>query len=93
MTQSSDKAARVAVLSVPVETGGMRLKGLNAVDESQRELFEEMIAFPFGEHDDLVDAAAMGTVVGVQPVSPGRIGTQNPSPSPSQLREGVPSSP
>ena len=55
VTQSTDKAARVAAFSVYVENGSVRLH------ESQRELFEQMTTFPFGEHDDLVDAAAMGT--------------------------------
>ena len=63
VTQTTDKAARVAALSVPVENGAFRLKG-NAAgdgpDESQRELWEEMAGFPYADTDDLVDAAATG---------------------------------
>jgi phage terminase large subunit-like protein len=63
VTQTTDKAARVAALSVPVENGALRLMG-NAAgdgpDESQRELWEEMAGFPYADTDDLVDAAATG---------------------------------
>ena len=30
------------------------------VDTSQQELFDEMTSFPFGSHDDLLDASATG---------------------------------
>ena len=63
VAQSSDKGARVACFSVAVENGSFRLKGEGEgenVDASQQELFEEMTAFPYGDHDDLLDAAATG---------------------------------
>jgi predicted phage terminase large subunit-like protein len=62
VTQSRSKSARVAAFSVSVQNGTFRLKGTPAgPDPSQQELFDEMTTFPAGEHDDLLDAAAMGT--------------------------------
>jgi predicted phage terminase large subunit-like protein len=60
--QSSSKASRVMAFSIAVENGSFLLKGKHGVvDASQQELFDEMTLFPTGGHDDLLDAAAMGT--------------------------------
>ena len=62
VTQSRDKLSRIHAFSVPVENGTFRLKGhVGQVDPSQQALFDEMVTFPIGEHDDLLDAAATGT--------------------------------
>ncbi len=60
VVQTKDKAARFAAFSVAVENGTFRLRGdgRGHVDPSQHELYEEMVQFPGGEHDDLLDAAA-----------------------------------
>ncbi|MSR53760.1 MAG: hypothetical protein EXS09_10790 [Gemmataceae bacterium] len=64
ITNTSDKGSRIGAFSVPVENGKFLLKGkedAKCVDPAQHELLDEMITFPVGEHDDLLDAAAMGT--------------------------------
>jgi predicted phage terminase large subunit-like protein len=60
--QTKSKSARVAGFSISVENGSFLLKGSGCgVDPAQQALFDEMTTFPVGEHDDLLDAAAMGT--------------------------------
>src|SRR5262245_10418209 len=62
ITQTREKYSRVVAFSVPVENGAFRLKGRGGrVDAGQQGLWDEMLTFPAGEHDDLLDAAAMGT--------------------------------
>jgi phage terminase large subunit-like protein len=63
VTQTRDKMSRAHALSVPVQNGSFRLRGRNAayIHTSQQELFDELTTFPFGAHDDLLDAAATGT--------------------------------
>lgn len=57
IVQTREKVARIAAFAVTVENGRFRLKA----DGSQAELYREMTTFPFGDRDDLVDAAATGT--------------------------------
>jgi predicted phage terminase large subunit-like protein len=60
--QTQNKSARIEAFSVSVQNGSFLLRGTaGGVDASQQALFDEMTTFPAGEHDDLVDAAAMGT--------------------------------
>lgn len=63
VTQSADKAARVGAFSVAVENGSFRLRGdgRGGPDAGQHGLYDELVTFPFGTHDDLLDAAATGT--------------------------------
>jgi predicted phage terminase large subunit-like protein len=60
---SGKKEARVEIFGLHVNAGKFLLKGMDetTVDPAQQELFDQMISFPAGDHDDLVDAAAMGT--------------------------------
>ncbi|MFL5329076.1 MAG: hypothetical protein ACJ8C4_09175 [Gemmataceae bacterium] len=62
VTQSKNKRDRIQAFGVHVENGRFRLQGDAAnVHAAHRSLFDEMTAFPFAAHDDLVDAAAFGT--------------------------------
>jgi phage terminase large subunit-like protein len=63
VVKTCDKMSRALAPSVPVQNGAFRLQGRSAsqVHAGQQELFDEMTTFPFGDHDDLLDAAATGT--------------------------------
>ena len=59
--QHKQKIIRMGNFAVPVQNGTVRLQGrAGLVEASQQPLFDEMTAFPFGDHDDLADAAASG---------------------------------
>ncbi len=48
-------------LGVRVENGASLLRGeAGVVNPSQQELLDEMLSFPQGKHDDLLDAVAFG---------------------------------
>jgi predicted phage terminase large subunit-like protein len=56
--QSRSKLARFSAFAVNVEKGLFQLSS----DGSQQALRDELTSFPFGEHDDLLDAAATGAM-------------------------------
>ena len=62
VVQTRDKMSRAHALSVPVQNGAFRLQGRTPLHAhaGQQELFDELTTFPFGTHDDLLDAAATG---------------------------------
>ena len=62
VVQTRDKRSRAHALSVPVPNGAFRLQGRTPMQPhaGQQELFDELTTFPFGAHDDLLEAAATG---------------------------------
>jgi phage terminase large subunit-like protein len=58
VVQSKSKWARFSAFSVTVQNGSFKVRD----DGSQQLLWEEMASYPFGERDDLLDAAATGTM-------------------------------
>ncbi|MBX7105176.1 MAG: hypothetical protein K1X57_13930 [Gemmataceae bacterium] len=63
LTNQRDKRDRLAAFAARLQCGAFLLRGdgKSGVDPAQQELFDELLAFPLGEHDDLADAAAFGT--------------------------------
>lgn len=62
MTAVRQKSARMQAFGVHVQNGRFLLKAgeESKIDPSQIELYDELITFPHGQHDDLADAAAFG---------------------------------
>jgi phage terminase large subunit-like protein len=62
VNQTRSKPARFAAFAVRVQSGCFKVEAdALGVIEGQRELWGEMTAYPFGDTNDLLDAAAMGT--------------------------------
>jgi phage terminase large subunit-like protein len=62
VTQTRAKLARFAAFSVRVRSGCFRLAGSSTgLDPSQQDVWTEITSYPFGDSDDLLDAAALGT--------------------------------
>jgi predicted phage terminase large subunit-like protein len=75
ISQSRSKRARLEALSVSVQNQrfclrGQRVGGYTGVHPAQQELYDQLIAFPHGDHDDLADAAATAVAHLLQPRQP-----------------------
>ena len=75
VTQSRSKRARLEALSVSVQNQrfclrGQRVGGYTGVHPAQQELYDQLTAFPQGDHDDLADAAATAVAYLLQPRQP-----------------------
>jgi phage terminase large subunit-like protein len=71
VVQTRAKVMRFQAFAVAVENGTFRLRGSGGrVHDEQRALFDEITMVPFAEHDDLIDAAAMGTAYLIGPPEP-----------------------
>jgi phage terminase large subunit-like protein len=61
-TSTASKRSRMEALSVRMQSGTVRLRGTDGMaDPSQQDLWAELTSYPFGDHDDLADAAALGS--------------------------------
>ena len=64
VSQTRSKPARFAAFAVRVQSGCFRLMGCaTGLCPSQQSLWTEITSYPFGDTNDLLDAAAMGTEI------------------------------